>query len=678
MADPKAILSSVFGFSAFRPGQEEIVDAVCAGRDVLAIMPTGGGKSLCYQLPALCRHGVTVVISPLIALMRDQVRALREAGVEAGALTSGNTEEETAAVHAALDGGRLKLLYIAPERLASSGAVAFLRRIGTTLIAVDEAHCVSQWGHDFRPDYLRIGALREALGVPLAAFTATADAETQGEIVTRLFAGRPPETFLRGFDRPNIHLAFQPKDQPRRQILAFAAARKGQPGIVYCATRAKTETLAAALTEAGHEAVAYHGGMEADARRRVEARFQQEDGLIVVATVAFGMGIDKPDIRWVAHADLPKSIEAYYQEIGRGGRDGAPAETLTLYGADDLRFRRTQIDESPAPPERRAADHARLNALVGLAEATGCRRTALLGYFGEEAASCGNCDLCDRPAEVFDATEAVRKALSAALRTGESFGAGHLIDVLTGTVTDKVAQRGHDGLPTFGVGREFARREWQAIFRQIMGRDLLRPDPERHGALRMTEAARPILRGEETIMLRRDTMTAKDRPAAKALVSEDAAPLLSALKAKRRALAEAQGVPAYVIFTDRTLIEMAETRPHTLDEFARIGGVGAAKLERYGAAFLAVIGGEAAAPAHPARRKLAGRPAGEVYDRLLAAQARLARGTDGTGKPMSCSAAHLARIAALGPDGGSQIARILGDRLAERFADAFAEILAEA
>jgi ATP-dependent DNA helicase RecQ len=677
MADPQAILSSVFGFSGFRPGQEEIVEAVRAGRDVLAIMPTGGGKSLCFQLPALCRDGVTVVISPLIALMRDQVRSLREAGVEAGALTSGNTEEETSAVHAALEAGRLKLLYIAPERLASSGATGFLRRIGTTLIAVDEAHCVSQWGHDFRPDYLRIGALREALGVPLAAFTATADAETREEIVARLFGGRAPETFLRGFDRPNIHLAFAPKDQPRRQILAFAAARKGQPGIVYCATRAKTETLAAALTEAGHEAVAYHGGMEPDARRRVEARFQQEDGLIVVATVAFGMGIDKPDIRWVAHADLPKSIEAYYQEIGRAGRDGAPAETLTLYGADDLRFRRTQIDESPAPPERRGADHARLNALVGLAEATGCRRTALLGYFGEAAGACGNCDLCDRPAEVFDATEAVRKALSAALRTGESFGAGHLIDILTGTATDKVASRGHDALPTFGVGRDVSRREWQAIFRQIMGRDLLRPDPERHGALRMTEAARPILRGEERVTLRRDTLAAKDRPAAKALVSEETAPLLSALKAKRRALAEAQGVPAYVIFTDRTLIEMAETRPHTLDEFARIGGVGAAKLERYGAVFLAVISGEAAAPAHPARRRIAGRPEGEVYDRLLAVQARLARGTDGTGKPMTCSAALLARIAALGPGSRQHLDRLLGDRLAERFGDAFAEVLAD-
>ena len=678
MPDPQAILSSVFGFPDFRPGQAEVVEAVTGGRDVLAIMPTGGGKSLCYQLPALCRDGVTVVISPLIALMRDQVRALRQAGVEAGALTSGNTEEETAAVHAALDAGRLKLLYMAPERLGSPGTVPFLRRIGVSLIAVDEAHCVSQWGHDFRPDYLRIGGLRQALDVPLAAFTATADGETRAEIVSRLFGDRAPEVFLRGFDRPNIHLAFAPKDQPRRQVLAFAEARKGQSGIVYCGTRAKTETLAAALTEAGHAAVAYHGGMEPDARRQVEARFQQEDGLIVTATVAFGMGIDKPDIRWVAHADLPKSIEAYYQEIGRAGRDGAPAETLTLYGADDIRFRRTQIDESLAPLERRLADHGRLNTLLGLAEALGCRRVSLLSYFGEAAEPCGNCDLCDSAPEIFDATEAVRKALSAALRTGESFGAGHLIDILLGAETDKVRARGHDGLPTFGVGREFDRRQWQAIFRQMMGRDLMRPDPERHGGLRMTEAARPILRGEESITLRRDTITAaKSRPAAKALVSDEAAPLLSALKAKRRALAEAQGVPAYIIFNDRTLIEMAEARPHSLDDLAKVSGVGAAKLERYGQAFLAVIAGEAAAPAHPARRRLAGRAAGEVYDRLLAAQARLARGEDGTGKPMSCSAAQLAKVAALGPGARTHLDRLLGDRLAERFGEAFAEVLAE-
>jgi len=679
MPSAPELLSSVFGFDAFRPGQEEIVDAVIAGRNTLAIMPTGGGKSLCYQLPALVREGVTVVISPLIALMRDQVRGLREAGVAAGALTSGNTEEETDAVFRALDAGELKLLYMAPERLASGGTLTLLRRIGVGLIAVDEAHCVSQWGHDFRPDYLEIGKLRQALGVPLAAFTATADAETRVEIVNRLFDGQAPETFLHGFDRPNIHLAFAAKNNPRSQILSFAAARKGQSGIVYCGTRAKTETLARALSEAGHTACHYHGGMEAEARRAVEARFQQEDGLIVVATVAFGMGVDKPDIRWVAHADLPKSIEAYYQEIGRAGRDGAPAETLTLFGADDIRLRRAQIDESLAPPERRMADHARLNALLGLAEALHCRRQSLLAYFGEEADPCGNCDLCDSPPELFDGTEAVRKALSAILRTGEYFGTGHLIDVLLGNETDKIRARGHDALPTFGVGREFDKRQWQAVFRQMMGHDLVRPDPERHGALRMTEAARPILRGEDRITLRRDTLRKQaSRPVAKALVSEEDAPLLSALKAKRRAYAEAARVPAYVVFNDRTLIEMAETKPRTLDEMARISGVGATKLERYGAGFLEVITGAAPAPEHPARRKLAGREGGALYDRLMAVQADLARGETGIEKPLSCSASQLAKLAEVQPHDMGTLTRILGERRADRFGKAFLEVLAEA
>ncbi|WP_347311626.1 DNA helicase RecQ [Defluviimonas sp. SAOS-178_SWC] len=679
MTRAEDLLSSVFGFSAFRPGQAEIVSAVAEGRNALAIMPTGGGKSLCFQLPALMREGVTVVISPLIALMRDQVRALREAGVEAGALTSGNTEEETEGVFAALDEGRLKLLYMAPERLASGGTLTLLRRIGTSLIAVDEAHCVSQWGHDFRPDYLRIGELRRALNVPLAAFTATADEETRAEIVTRLFGGAEPQTFLRGFDRPNIHLAFEVKDQPRRQILGFAAARKGQSGIVYAGTRAKTETLAAALREAGHSACHYHGGMDPDDRREVEARFQREDGLIVVATVAFGMGIDKPDIRWVAHADLPKSIEAYYQEIGRAGRDGAPAETLTLYGPDDIRFRRTQIDEGLAPADRKAADHARLNALLGLAEATECRRQRLLAYFGEAAEPCGNCDLCGTPPEIFDGTEAVRKALSAILRTGESFGAGHLIDILTGAETEKVRERRHDELPTYGVGRDLPKPQWQAVFRQMMGHDLIRPDPERHGAFRMTEAARPILRGEASITLRRDTIRkAAGKPALKMLVSDEDAPLLSALKAKRRALAEAARVPAYVIFPDRTLIEMAETRPATLDQMARVSGVGAKKLESYGAAFLEVITGAAEA-LHPARMKLAGRAEGALFDRLLAAQTDLSRGEDGTGKYLSCTPATLRKIAESRPGSLAELERIggMGDQKAERFGSAFLAILEE-
>ena len=674
-----ALLRDIFGFEAFRPGQEDIVQAVTEGKNVLAIMPTGGGKSLCFQLPALMREGVTVVISPLIALMRDQVRALQAVGVSAGALTSGNTSQETDAVWAALEQGTLKLLYIAPERLAAGSSVGMLRRIGVSMIAVDEAHCVSQWGHDFRPDYLRIGELRQALGVPLAAFTATADEETQAEIINKLFDGVAPSSFLHGFDRPNLHLAFAAKDQPRKQILDFAGVRQGQSGIVYCGTRAKTETLSQALRESGHSACHYHGGMEAEDRRIVETRFQREDGLIVVATVAFGMGVDKPDIRWVAHADLPKSIESYYQEIGRGGRDGAPAETLTLFGSDDIRLRRSQIDEGLAPADRKMADHARLNALLGLAEALTCRRTTLLKYFGESAVTCNNCDLCDSPPELFDGTQPVRMALSAILRTGEWFGTGHLIDVLRGNDTEKVRQRAHNELPTFGVGKAISKAQWQAIFRQMMGYDLIRPDPERHGGLRFTENARPLLKGEAVIQLRKDSINAaavERRPAVKSLVSDEDAPLLSALKAKRRALAEQQKAPAYIVFNDKTLIEMAERRPTTLDEMASVSGVGAKKLESYGQAFLSVITGDNIS-IHPTRRKMAGRMAGDVFDQLMVRQQELERGVFKDKKPLICSTATLRNIVQLRPKSIDQLAQITGMNSArtERFGVAFMKIL---
>jgi ATP-dependent DNA helicase RecQ len=680
-----ALLREVWGFESFRPGQAEIVAAVSEGRDVLAVMPTGGGKSLGFQLPALLREGLTVVVSPLIALMRDQVRSLRAAGVEAGALTSANTEDETAALRGALDAGRLRLLYVAPERLAQAGMAAALRRWGTALLAVDEAHCVSQWGHDFRPDYLRIGPLRDSLGVPLAAFTATADAETRGEIVARLFGGRLPLTFLRGFDRPNIHFGFALKDRPREQVLDYVRRRRGRAGIVYCGTRARTESIARALGEAGVGALAYHAGLDPEERRRAEERFQTEDGLVVAATVAFGMGIDKPDIRWVLHADLPKSVEGYWQEVGRAGRDGLPAEALALYGADDIRLRRLQIDEGAAPLERKIADHGRFNALLGLAEAAGCRRQVLLRHFGEEAAApCGACDLCDRPVETFDATTPVRMLLSAALRTEERFGGGHLIDVVMGRATPKVAQWGHDALPTFGVGRAQDEGAWRAILRQAMGLDLLRPDPGRHGALRLTEAARPVLRGEAPVRLRRDLIPergARRREEPRAILSDEADEgLLSALKALRRELAQAQGVPAYVVFPDRTLIEMAERRPATLDAMAGITGVGAKKLEAYGRAFLAAIAGGTPPPeVHPARRALAGREVGALYDRLAEAARDLARGEDGTGKPLSCDAATLRRIAERRPRDRAELERLpgMGAVRAERFGAAFLAVLRE-
>ena len=673
------LLKDIFGFDDFRPGQGEIVDAVASGQNVLAIMPTGGGKSLCYQLPALMRDGLTVVISPLIALMRDQVASLQAAGVSAGALTSSNTEEENEAVWQALSRGDLKLLYMAPERLAAGSVGGMLSRAQVGMIAVDEAHCVSQWGHDFRPDYLRIGELRQRLNVPLAAFTATADQETRAEIVEKLFGGQAPQSFLRGFDRPNLYLAFAAKNKPRDQILGFATARKGQAGIVYCGTRAKTETLAQALRAEGLNACYYHGGMDPDMRRSVEKRFQIEDGLIVVATVAFGMGVDKPDIRWVAHADLPKSIEAYYQEIGRAGRDGAPADTFTLFGPDDIRLRRSQIDEGLAPAERKMADHARLNALLGLAEALKCRRMNLLSYFDETSEPCGNCDLCQKPPETFDATTSVRKVLSAVLRTGEWFGAGHLIDILLGNETEKVRARNHDALPTFGVGREHSKAEWQAVIRQMMGHDLLRPDPERHGGLRMTENARPLLKGEADITLRKDSIKSSERrPKVKTLVSDEDAPLLSALKAKRRALAEVQKVPAYIVFNDRTLIEMAEKRPVTLDDMAGISGIGAKKLESYGKDFLTVIAGDQP-DLHPNRRKLAGSDAGPIYDRLEATAADLRHGIMGTQKPMSISTSTLRKIAELRPDTLEHLETIpgMGPDRTERFGDAFLKVLTQ-
>ena len=672
---PKDLLKSVFGHDQYRDGQSEIVNAIIAGKDVLAIMPTGGGKSLCFQLPGIKLNGTVLVVSPLIALMRDQVSALKALGVNAGALTSGNTDDETEEVFNALENGKLKLLYIAPERLANLGTQRMLSNLPISFIAVDEAHCVSQWGHDFRPDYLRIGELRKLLNVPLAAFTATADPETQTEIKDRLFELKKPEVFLQGFDRPNIHLSFSVKNSPRQQVINFVERRKGQSGIIYCGSRAKCETIAQALRTAGHEAIHYHAGMDAEDRRISERRFQLEDGLIVVATIAFGMGIDKPDIRYVIHADLPKSIESYYQEIGRAGRDGEAAETMTLYGADDIRLRRSQIDEGLASNDRKKADHGRLNSLLGLAEARRCRRRVLLRYFGDDIQTCNNCDLCDTPPLLFDGTKHVRMALSAILRTEERFGAGYLIDILRGKSTDKIKQNGHDKLPTFGIGQDYSKSEWQGVFRQMMGYDLVRPDIERFGAFRMTEMARPILRNEQTIELRKDTIIKETREAkVKSLVAEEDETLFSALRSKRRSLAEALNAPAYVVFADAVLMEMAKTRPSNLDEFSNLSGVGSVKLERYGKAFLEVINDEFLEQ-HPSRRRLAGKDAGKIFDKLQAIQLELMHGPHGHDKPLVCSASILAKLASSKPRAMEAVERLLGKQKTERFGVAFLKIL---
>ena len=672
---PKDLLKTVFGHDHYRDGQSEIVNAIISGKDVLAIMPTGGGKSLCFQLPALTLKGIVLVVSPLIALMRDQVSALKALGVNAGALTSGNTNDETETVFNDLENGNLKLLYIAPERLANIGTQRMLSKLPISFIAVDEAHCVSQWGHDFRPDYLRIGELRKLLNVPLAAFTATADPETQNEIKDRLFDINNPEVFLQGFDRPNIYMSFSVKASPRKQVLDFVERRKGQSGIIYCGSRAKCETIAQALRSSGHQALHYHAGMDAEDRRISERRFQLEDGLIVVATIAFGMGIDKPDIRYVIHADLPKSIEGYYQEIGRAGRDGEPAETMTLYGADDIRLRRSQIDEGLASNDRKKADHGRLNALLGLAEARRCRRRVLLRYFGDDIETCNNCDLCDAPPILFDGTKHVRMALSAILRTEERYGAGYLIDILRGKLTDKIKQNGHEQLPTFSIGEDYSKSEWQGVFRQMMGYDLIRPDIERFGAFRMTEMARPILRDEQKIELRKDTIIKEVRKTkVKSLVAEEDETLFSALKSKRRFLAEALNAPAYVVFADAVLMEMARSRPSSLDEFSKLSGVGAVKLERYGKAFLEVINNNFQ-ELHPSRRRLAGKEAGKIFDQLQAMQLELMHGAYGHDKPLVCSASVLAKIAAVKPRDMEALKGLLGDRKTERFGVAFLKIL---
>jgi ATP-dependent DNA helicase RecQ len=598
-------LRTTFGFADFRPGQAEIISTILDGRDVLAVMPTGSGKSLCYQLPALVGGGLTVVVSPLIALMRNQVAQLCGYGVAAAALNSANDSSENRAILDRIAHGEMRLVYVAPERLVRSDTLDLLKRAKVSMLAVDEAHCISQWGHDFRPEYAGLGAVKEALGgVQTIAFTATADAATRTDIVARLFSA-PPAVFVHGFDRPNLRLAMSAKTGGRKQVMDFVKNHAGQSGIVYCSSRRKTEDLAEYLRDNDVKALPYHAGMEPQLRSRNQDAFLQEDGIVVVATVAFGMGIDKPDVRFVLHADMPANIESYYQEIGRAGRDGLAADTLTLYGMGDVRLRRLQIDDSDSSGEQKRVDRQRLNALVSLCESPRCRRQTLLSYFSETAEPCGNCDFCCDGAEVIDGTIAAQKALSAIVRTGQRFGTEHLTNVLIGENSEAIEKFGHSRLPTFGVGKEYGKQEWRSIFRQLNGAGVIALDITGYGTWSVTEVGRQVLKGAAKVTLRKDTLkpaTRKNaRTAANAAALADGAPgdqaLFEALRKRRSELAKEQGVAAYVVFADKTLIDMARRRPTTLGEMATVHGVGAAKLRQYGDTFLDVIRQNTAASA---------------------------------------------------------------------------------
>jgi ATP-dependent DNA helicase RecQ len=597
------LLHDVFGYAAFRGAQQAIVEHVAAGGDALVLMPTGGGKSLCYQIPALLRPGTGIVVSPLIALMQDQVDALRQLGVKAAFLNSSISADAAREVQGRLLRGELDLLYVAPERLLMPGFLALLEQVqespGIALFAIDEAHCVSQWGHDFRPEYRALTVLHERFpNVPRIALTATADTPTRGEIVERL-ALEQARQFVSSFDRGNIRYRVAQKNNARKQLQDFLEAEHpNDAGIVYCLSRKKVEETAAWLKEQGWDALPYHAGLDAATRSKNQSRFLREEGVVMVATVAFGMGIDKPNVRFVAHLDLPKSMEGYYQETGRAGRDGLPANAWLAYGLGDVVSMRQMIDSGEAPEERKRLERQKLDALLGYCESTTCRHQTLLRYFGEEhPGNCGACDNCLEPVDTWNATQAAQMALSCVYRTGQRFGAGHLTDVLIGKVTERVEKFNHQGLSTFGIGKELSQTQWSSVYRQLVASGLLEADIEAYGGLKLAEAARPVLRGEQQVWLRRDASPAK-RKAARAernaksrepFAGANDDPLWLALKAKRTELAREQGVPPYVIFHDSTLLEILSARPTTLEELAQIGGVGQAKLARYGEEFLNVL-----------------------------------------------------------------------------------------
>ena len=590
---PQKILEDVFGYPEFRGQQQSIIEATLQGRDSLVIMPTGGGKSLCYQIPAMLKEGTGLVVSPLIALMQDQVTALRELGIAAEFLNSSQSPDERREVMTKLRQGRLQLLYVAPERLVTEHTKSMLRDIPLSIIAIDEAHCVSQWGHDFRSDYLGLGDLGALFpGVPRMAVTATATGKTREEIVARLELNEP-NIFVAPFDRPNIGYAVQVKSDARGQLLKFLQTHRGEAGIVYCLSRKKTESIASWLCGQGFEALPYHAGLAPEVRRENQRRFLAEDGLVIVATIAFGMGIDKPDVRFVAHLDLPKSIESYYQETGRAGRDDEPADAWMVYGLQDVVRLRQMLDESQADEEYKRYEGFKLDALLGWCEVTGCRRRPLLAYFGDsQDKDCGNCDGCLTPANTWDGAEAAQKLLSAVYRSGQRFGAAHLVDVLLGKETDKVLQHGHDQLSVFGIGKDLPSTTWRSVARQLIVAGYLRSDAARFGALILTETSRGVLRGETPLRFREDPkgpIAVTRRPAKERVVAEENLELWDALRACRQSFANEHNVPAYVIFHDKTLHEMLAYRPQTAAEMLEISGVGQIKFDRYGDGFLTIL-----------------------------------------------------------------------------------------
>ncbi len=589
---PYSVLRDVFGYDSFRGDQEAIISRVIEGKSCCVLMPTGSGKSLCYQIPAICREGVGIVISPLIALMQDQVAALKEAGVRAAAIHSGLASGEINALLRAMREGELDLVYVAPERLVTDGFLDLLDECRIALFAIDEAHCISQWGHDFRPEYRHLALLRSRYpDAPCIAVTATADEPTRKDIMERLAL---PEIFTGGFDRPNIRYIVQPKSNPRRQLLSFLQGRpRDESGIVYCLSRRKTEETASWLSGQGYTALPYHAGMPAGTRNNHQDRFLKEEGIIIVATIAFGMGINKPDVRFVAHMDLPKNIESYYQETGRAGRDGLPSDAWMVYGMQDVVLQRRMIDESDAPEEQKRIAAQKLNAFVGYCEASSCRRQILLAYFGDRSEPCGNCDACLDPPKTMDGTVEAQKLLSCVYRTGQRFGAGYVIDVLRGEDNERIRANGHAALSTYGIGSDRSMKEWQSFLRQLVAQGLLMADMEAHGALKITASGRAFLKEKQSLQLRLDPGKAakatERRQTLEALKDEGDRELFGRLKTLRLEIAKANSLPPYVIFHDRTLIEMALRKPANLEDLSFIPGVGQSKVRKYGPAFVAAI-----------------------------------------------------------------------------------------